>query len=66
MELKLTDREIDIIKTCAAMIAKNYDQYEPWITPNTILLRYGLKPWERVDESQYWYDSETAVSYPFG
>ena len=62
---KLTDKEIDIIKTCAAAVAVRYDHFEPWVNPNTILKQFGLKPWECV-EDQYWYDTETATCHHFG
>lgn len=59
----LTDKEIEIVKTCAALIAKNYDPLEPWISPNTILRKFNLQPWEFIDGA--WYDPETAVSHYF-
>jgi hypothetical protein len=59
----MNENEIEIVKKCAAVVAKNYDHYEPWIDPNDILKKFGIKKWELYDG--YWYDSETGVNYHF-
>lgn len=60
---KLNSNEVDIVKTCAALIAQNYDETEPWISPNTVLAKFNLPKWELIDGA--WYDPETAVNYYF-
>jgi hypothetical protein len=59
----MLDNEINIIKSCAAVVAKRYDPYEPWLDPNDILKKFGIKEWELCDG--YWYDTENGVSYHF-
>jgi hypothetical protein len=60
---KMTQNEIEIVKKCAAVVAKNYDPYESWIDPNHILAKFGIKEWEFCDG--YWLDTETGVNYHF-
>lgn len=60
--LKMTEKEIDIVKTCASIIAKRYDRFEPWVCPNVLLRQYGITDWEYCGD--YWYDPETGASYP--
>lgn len=59
----MNENEIKIIKECAALVAKAYDFYEPWICPNVILKKFGISQWELCDG--YWYDNETGTSYYF-
>lgn len=60
---KLTDKEIDIVKKCAAIVAKSYDTLEPWVSPNCILTEFRLTPWQLIEDG--WYDPETGVNYYF-
>ena len=62
-KLIMTQSEIDIVKQCAAIVAKRYDLHEPWVCPNLILLNFGITPWQLCDD--YWYDPETGVNYHF-
>jgi hypothetical protein len=60
----MTQNEIDIVKKCAAIVARSYDLNEPWMSPNKILRSFGLPDWEYCDG--YWLDSETGINYHFG
>ncbi len=59
----MTEQEIAIIKSCAALVAEHFEPSEPWISPNVILSRFNLPKWEQGQD--YWYDPETGASYPF-
>lgn len=59
----MTENEINIVKTCAAIVARNYDYSEPWVSPNSILRSFDLPSWELIDDA--WHDPETGANYPF-
>ena len=59
----MTEKEIEIVKICAALVATHYDSSEPWIGPNVILRRFNLTPWELIDGA--WHDPETSANHPF-
>ena len=59
----MTEEHEKIVKLCAALVAKNYDCSEPWISPNVILGEFNLTPWELIEGA--WYDPDTGANYPF-